>query len=47
MPFFGTIALGAPFGDTGNGPAYVYGPVYVVGYDIYGLDRDGDGVGCE
>jgi hypothetical protein len=32
---------------SGNGPAYVSGPVYVVGYDIYGLDRDGDGVGCE
>jgi hypothetical protein len=23
------------------------GPVYVVGSDIYGLDRDKDGVGCE
>ncbi|MDQ2064829.1 excalibur calcium-binding domain-containing protein [Xinfangfangia sp. CPCC 101601] len=23
------------------------GPVYVVGDDIYGLDRDGDGVACE
>lgn len=32
---------------SGNGPAYVRGPVYVVGTDIYGLDRDGDGVGCE
>lgn len=34
-------------GGSGNGPAYVSGPVYVVGSDIYGLDRDGDGVGCE
>jgi hypothetical protein len=34
-------------GGSGNGPAYVSGPVYVVGTDIYGLDRDGDGVGCE
>lgn len=34
-------------GGKGNGPAYVRGPVYVVGEDIYGLDRDGDGVGCE
>lgn len=33
-------------GGSGNGPAYVQGPVYVVGKDIYGLDRDGDGVGC-
>lgn len=34
-------------GGSGNGPAYVSGPVYVVGRDIYGLDRDGNGVGCE
>ena len=34
-------------GCKGNGPAYVTGPVYVVGTDIYGLDRDKDGVGCE
>ena len=34
-------------GGTGNGPAYVRGPVRVVGVDIYGLDRDGNGVGCE
>ncbi|MEM7731415.1 MAG: hypothetical protein AAF280_01360 [Pseudomonadota bacterium] len=32
---------------SGNGPAYVRGPVYVVGDDIYDLDRDNDGVGCE
>jgi hypothetical protein len=34
-------------GGSGNGPAYVQGPVTVVGSDIYDLDRDGDGVGCE
>jgi hypothetical protein len=34
-------------GGKGNGPAYVRGPVIVIGADIYGLDRDGDGVGCE
>lgn len=34
-------------GGSGNGPAYVSGPVRVVGNDIYGLDRDGDGVGCD
>ncbi|MBL9075443.1 MAG: hypothetical protein JNJ68_17280 [Tabrizicola sp.] len=34
-------------GGNGNGPAYVDGPVYVVGSDIYGLDRDGDGVACD
>jgi hypothetical protein len=32
---------------SGNGPDYVQGPVYVVGRDVYGLDRDGDGVACE
>lgn len=32
---------------SGNGPAYVSGPVNVIGYDKYDLDRDGDGVGCE
>ena len=34
-------------GGSGNGPAYVSGPVYVVGSDIYKLDGNGDGVGCE
>jgi hypothetical protein len=32
---------------SGNGPAYVDGPVIVVGSDIYELDRDGNGTGCE
>jgi len=34
-------------GGDGNGPAYVQGPVYVIGTDIYDLDRDGNGIGCE
>lgn len=34
-------------GGSGNGPAYVRGPVTVIGRDIYDLDRDGDGSGCE
>lgn len=34
-------------GGSGNGPAYVAGPVRVIGSDIYGLDRDGDGIGCD
>lgn len=32
---------------SGNGPEYVVGPVEVVGPDEYGLDRDGNGIGCE
>jgi hypothetical protein len=34
-------------GGSGNGPAYVRGPVSVIGYDIYDLDRDGDGIACD
>jgi hypothetical protein len=34
-------------GGSGNGPRYVEGPVRVTGSDPYGLDRDGDGIGCE
>ena len=33
-------------GGSGNGPYYA-GRVTVVGPDVYDLDRDGDGVGCE
>jgi endonuclease YncB( thermonuclease family) len=33
-------------GGSGNGPLYT-GRVEVVGSDDFGLDRDGDGVGCE
>ena len=34
-------------GGNGNGPAYVRGPVTVTGRDIYGLDADHDGIGCD
>jgi hypothetical protein len=35
-------------GGSGNGPAYVRGPVRVIGDDIYDLDRGGEpGVACE
>jgi hypothetical protein len=34
-------------GGGGNGPEYVRGPIRVTGVDIYGLDRDGDGIACE
>ena len=34
-------------GGNGNGPAYVKGPIRVIGRDIYGLDRDGNGIACE
>ena len=34
-------------GGSGNGPAYVRGPVSVVGSDIYDLYRDGDGIACD
>jgi micrococcal nuclease len=33
-------------GGSGNGPNYT-GVVQVLGYDEYGLDRDGDGLACE
>jgi hypothetical protein len=34
-------------GGSGNGPAYVQGPVRVIGSDIYRLDSDHDGIACE
>ncbi len=34
-------------GGSGDGPAYVDGPVEIRGGDPYGLDHDNDGVGCE
>lgn len=33
-------------GGSGNGPNYTRS-VRVVGPDVFGLDRDGDGIGCE
>ncbi|HEX8858143.1 MAG TPA: hypothetical protein VGC06_03440 [Actinomycetes bacterium] len=34
-------------GGSGNGPNYVSGPIRVRPPDPFGLDADGDGVGCE
>jgi hypothetical protein len=34
-------------GGTGNGPGYVEGPIRVRPPDPFGLDGNGDGVGCE
>jgi hypothetical protein len=34
-------------GGSGDGPAYVKVPRKFIGKDIYGLDSDGDGIGCE
>jgi hypothetical protein len=34
-------------GGSGDGPAYVSGIVRVVGSDVYDLDRDNDGYGCD
>lgn len=34
-------------GGKGNGPAYTSGPIQVIGNDIYDLDSDNDGWGCE
>ena len=34
-------------GGDGDGPAYVQGPVTVVGEDIYDLNRDPDNIACD
>jgi hypothetical protein len=34
-------------GGSGNGPNYIHGPVTVTGSDPFGLDADGNGIGCE
>jgi hypothetical protein len=34
-------------GGSGNGPAYVSGPVQVIGVDVYRLDGNNNGIGCE
>lgn len=34
-------------GGSGNGPAYVRGPIRVLGSDIYDLDSNNDGIACE
>jgi hypothetical protein len=33
-------------GGSGDGPEYT-GTVQVIGVDVYGLDNDSDGTGCE
>jgi len=34
-------------GGSGDGPNYVYSSVSVVGEDVYGLDANSNGIGCE
>lgn len=34
-------------GGSGDGPEYAPGPVEVIGTDIYGLDANNNGIGCE
>ena len=34
-------------GGSGDGPAYVQGPVRVVGDDVYDLNRDSDDIACD
>jgi micrococcal nuclease len=34
-------------GGSGDGPNYIAGPITVIGYDEFGLDREGDGIACE
>jgi len=35
------------WGGGGNGPYYVRTTIRVVGPDVFGLDRDGDGLACD
>lgn len=52
-PSYPTVCLKINAGDydcaggSGNGPNYVRGPIKVLPPDPFGLDRDGDGIGCE
>ncbi|HEX5997187.1 MAG TPA: G5 domain-containing protein [Jiangellales bacterium] len=41
------IASDVDCAGSGDGPEYVQGPVRVIGNDLYSLDPDGDGVGCD
>lgn len=41
------IASDVDCSGSGDGPEYVDGPVRIIGNDIYDLDPDGDGVGCD
>jgi hypothetical protein len=44
LPTFGDVDC---VGGGGNGPNFIFGPVPVAPGDPHGLDRDGDGIGCE
>ncbi|PPI56389.1 Excalibur domain protein [Rathayibacter toxicus] len=33
-------------GGTGDGPMYLEGQARVIGKDVYGLDKDKDGIAC-
>jgi endonuclease YncB( thermonuclease family) len=52
-PSYPTVCLKMNAGDydcaggSGNGPNYVQGPIKVLPPDPFGLDRDGNGIGCE
>ena len=35
------------YGGGGKGPVFVKGPFAYEGKDVYGLDRDGNGIACE
>lgn len=35
------------YGGGGKGPVFVKGPFSYEGDDVYGLDRDGNGIACE
>ncbi len=41
------IARDVDCAGAGRGPVFVTGPVEVIGTDVYHLDRDHNGVGCD
>ena len=43
----GAVGFTQLAGGIGDGPRYVTGPVYVTGPDIYVLDGNHDGIGCQ
>jgi hypothetical protein len=50
LEYQGCVPLASDVDCTGtsdDGPVYVRGPVRIVGADVYGLDVDFDGIGCE
>ena len=44
--YSGCLPIGVDVDGNGNGPAFT-GRVQVIGSDVYGLDSDADGIGCE